>query len=391
LRASYGKLGSSNIGYWDHLNLINIFPTIVMGSGGEEQILPGATQVRLANQNLRWEILTQQNYGLDAGLFEDKLTLTAEYFISVTDDVLTNMPIPRTTGQDGADPVANAASLKNSGFEFTATFREVKKDLSYYVTANVTTLRNEVRSLGYGRNDIYTGNTVTEVGQPIGMWFVLETDGLFQSMEEVNNHTNSQGVVIQPNAQPGDIRFVDHNDDGQITNEDKLVLGNPWPDLELGLNFGATYKGFDFTMQWFGAFGATVYNGYRSLVDRFDDNSNYRSGIQPWTPENPNTDFPRVIAATTLNSRGDTDRWLEDGSFMRLKLISIGYSLPAPLVNRLGFTNAQVTLSGQNLLTFTKYQGLDPEFANNNIFLRGFDNYAFPNLRMYTLGLQLGF
>ncbi|MFC4872153.1 SusC/RagA family TonB-linked outer membrane protein [Negadavirga shengliensis] len=391
LRASYGKLGSSNIGYWDHLNLINIFPTIVMGSGGEEQILPGATQVRLANQNLRWEILTQQNYGLDAGLFEDKLTLTAEYFISVTDDVLTNMPIPRTTGQDGADPVANAASLKNSGFEFTATFREVKKDLSYYVTANVTTLRNEVRSLGYGRNDIYTGNTVTEVGQPIGMWFVLETDGLFQSMEEVNNHTNSQGVVIQPNAQPGDIRFVDHNDDGQITNEDKLVLGNPWPDLELGLNFGATYKGFDFTMQWFGAFGATVYNGYRSLVDRFDDNSNYRSGIQPWTPENPNTDFPRVVAATTLNSRGDTDRWLEDGSFMRLKLISIGYSLPAPLVNRLGFTNAQVTLSGQNLLTFTKYQGLDPEFANNNIFLRGFDNYAFPNLRMYTLGLQLGF
>lgn len=391
LRASYGKLGSSNIGYWDHLNLINIFPTIAMGGNGEEQILPGATQVRLANQNLRWEILTQQNYGFDAGLFEDKLTLSAEYFISVTDDVLTNMPIPRTTGQDGDDPVANAASLRNSGFEFTATFREAQKELNYYVTANVTTLRNEVRSLGYGRNDIYTGNTVTEVGQPIGMWFMLETDGLFQSMEDVNSHTNSQGVLIQPNAQPGDIRFVDHNDDGQITNEDKLVLGNPWADVELGLNLGASYRGFDLTMQWFGSFGATVYNGYRSLVDRFDDNSNYRSGIQPWTPENPNTDFPRVIAATTLNSRGDTDRWLENGSFMRLKLISLGYSLPSTWVSRLGFSDAQLSISGQNLLTFTKYQGLDPEFANSNIFLRGFDNYAFPNLKMYTVGLQLGF
>lgn len=391
LRASYGKLGSSNIGYWDHLNLINIFPTIAMGGNGEEQILPGATQVRLANQNLRWEILTQQNYGFDAGLFEDKLTLSAEYFISITDDVLTNMPIPRTTGQDGSDPVANAASLRNSGLEFTATFREAQNQLNYYVTANVTTLRNKVRSLGYGRNDIYTGNTVTEVGQPIGTWFVLETDGLFQSMEDVNSHTNSQGVVIQPNAQPGDIRFVDHNDDGQITNEDKLVLGSPWADVELGLNLGASYRGFDLTMQWFGSFGATVYNGYRSLVDRFDDNSNYRSGIQPWTPENPNTDFPRVIAATTLNSRGDTDRWLENGSFMRLKLISLGYALPSTWLGRWGFSDAQLSISGQNLLTFTNYSGLDPEFANDNIFLRGFDNYAFPNLKMYTVGLQLGF
>lgn len=391
IRASYGKLGSSNIGYWDHMNLINIFPTIVMGADGEEQILPGATQVRLANQDLRWEILTQQNYGFDAGFFNNRLMLTAEYFISVTDDVLTNMPIPRTTGHDGTNPFVNAASLKNSGFEFSATYRESQRPLNYYVTANLTTLRNEVLSLGYGRNDIYVGNTVTEVGQPIGMWFVLETDGLFQSQEEINSYTNSEGEIIQPNAQPGDIRFVDHNDDGQITNSDKVVSGSPWPDYEVGLNVGASYNGFDFSMQWFGSFGATVYNGYRSLVDRFDDNSNYRSGVQPWTPENPNTDFPRVVAASTLNSRGDTDRWLENGSFMRLKLIRLGYSVPESLTERIGFSNAQISISGQNLLTFTKYQGLDPEFVNTNIFTRGADNYAFPNLKMYTLGLQLGF
>ncbi|AFL85803.1 TonB-linked outer membrane protein, SusC/RagA family [Belliella baltica DSM 15883] len=389
IRASYGKLGSSNIGYWDYLNLVNIFPTIAMGM--DQNIIPGATQVRLANQNLRWEILTQQNYGVDAGFFRNKLTVSAEYFISVTEDVLTNMPIPRTTGNDGVDPFVNAASLRNKGFEFTATFREAAKPLNYYVTANLTTLNNEVLSLGYGRNDIYSGNTVTEIGQPIGMWFVLETDGIFQSAEEVQNHTNSQGQVIQPNAQPGDIRFKDNNDDGQITNEDKAVVGSPWPNYELGLNMGASYKGFDFSMQWFGSFGATVYNGYRSLVDRFDDNSNYRRGVQPWTPENPTNDFPRVIAASTLNSRGDTDRWLEDGSFFRLKLIRLGYNVPVSIVEKIGFSNAQVSISGQNLITFTRYTGLDPEFQNNNIFQRGVDNYAFPNLKMYTVGLQLGF
>lgn len=389
LRASYGTLGSSNIGYWDYLATINTFSTIAMGE--DQHIEPGATQVRLVNSNLRWETLTQQNYGIDAGLFNNKLTLSAEYFIATTEDVLTGMPIAITTGNDGGNPVVNAASLRNNGFELSATYREAQRALNYFVTANVTTLRNEVLELGYGRNDIYVGNTVTSVGQPVGMWHVLETAGLFQSQEEVREHTNSEGEIIQPNAQPGDIRFVDHNDDGQISNDDKVIMDNPWPDLELGLNFGASYKGFDLSMQWFGSFGATVYNGYRSLVDRFDDNSNYRSGVQPWTPENPDTDFPRVVYASTLNSRGDTDRWLEDGSFMRLKLISLGYSIPTSLVERIGFSNAQVSLSGQNLITFTGYQGLDPEFNNANIFTRGADNFSFPNLKMYTIGLQLGF
>src|SRR5690606_6011842 len=326
-----------------------------------------------------WETLTQQNYGLDLGLFNNKLSITADYFIAETEDVLFGYPILMLTGNDGGNPIVNGATIKNSGFEFSTTYRESAKAINYYATVNLSTLKNEVVELGYGFNRTFVGNTITELGEPIGMWYVLETDGLFQSEEEIQNYTNDEGTVIQPGAQPGDIRFKDNNGDGEITNEDKAVVGSPWPDVELGLNLGASYKGFELSMNWFGAFGATVFNGPRSGMDRFDDNNNYRSGVQPWTPDNPNTSFPRVIYASTLNARGDSDRWLEDGNFMRLKYISLAYTLPTSIIERIGFSSAQISISGQNLITFTEYTGLDPEFNNSNIFERGFDYGAFPN------------
>lgn len=389
IRASYGHLGNSEIGYWDWLATINTFSTIAMGR--DQHIEPGATQVQLVNNNLRWETLIEQNYGFDASFLNGKLSASAEYYIAKTKDVLTGMPIAITTGNDGGNPLVNAASVLNKGFEFTATWRESSHPVNWNVTANVTTVSNEVLSLGYNRNNIYVGNTVTEVGKSIGMWYVLETDGLFQSEEEVQAYKSKDGKVIQPNAQPGDIRFVDNNGDGQITNADKAVVASPWPDLELGLNGGASYKNFKLSMSWFGAFGATVFNGPRSITGRFDDNSNYMKGIQPWTPENPNTDIPRAYYGTTLNSRGDTERWLEDGSFFRLKYISLAYDLPVSLVERIGFSHIQVSISGQNLLTFTGYSGLDPEFANSSIWERGYDFGAFPNVKMYSVGLQFGF
>ncbi|RYY21543.1 MAG: TonB-dependent receptor [Chitinophagaceae bacterium] len=389
LRASFGKLGSSNIGYWDYLATINTFSTIPIGL--DQHVEPGATQVRLVNPNLRWEQLSQTNFGIDAELFNNRLSLTAEYFISETKDVLTDMPIPMTSGNDGGNPVANAATLKNTGFEVSATYRNNSSDLNYYVTANVTTLKNKVLALGYGRNNIYVGNTVTEVGSPIGMWYVLQTDGLFQTQADVDGYRNKDGKIIQPTSKPGDIKFRDNNGDGQITNSDKVIVGNPWADVELGLNLGASWKQFEFTMNWFGAFGSMVYNGYYSLVDRFDDNSNYRSGIQPWTADKPTDATPRAFYGSTLNSRGDSDRWLEDGSFMRLKLVSLSYNFSPVLLKKIGFNSAQLSISGQNLITITSYNGLDPEFNNSSIFQRGFDNFSFPNLKMYTVGLQFGF
>jgi len=388
LRANYGTLGSSNIGPWDYQQTINMFPTIVMGR--DQHIEQGATNVRLANNNLKWETLTQTNFGLDVGLLDNKITATAEYYISTTEDVLTGAPITLTTGNDGGNPVVNAASLRNSGFEFTLSYAEAARKLKYNASLNVTTIKNEVLSLGYGREVMYVGNTVTQIGKPIGAWHMLETDGLFQSIEDVQNHTTN-GEIIQPTAQPGDIRFVDHNQDGQITNDDKVVLGDPWPDVELGLNFNASYKNLEFSMTWFSSLGATVYSGPQSIMGRFDDNSNYVAGTKPWTPDNPNTNVPRAYYASTLNARGDTDRWLEDGSFARLKFVSLAYNLPAKWLNKVGFGTAQVSISGQNLITITKYSGLDPEFRGQSIWEKGFDNGAFPNVKTVSLGLNFGF
>jgi TonB-dependent starch-binding outer membrane protein SusC len=389
IRANYGTLGSSNIGPYDYQPVVNTFSSVAFGN--DQHTETGATQVKLVNTDLKWETVTQKNFGIDGAFLNDKISVTAEYYISDTKDVLTQMPIAMTTGNDGGNPVVNAASLQNKGFEFSVTYRESARPLNYFVTANLTTINNKVKDLGYGRTDIYVGNTRTEIGQPIGMWYVLETDGLFQNLEEVQNYRNSTGTVIQPDAKPGDIRFKDTDDNGTINNEDKVVVGSPWPDIELGLNLGASYKGIEFTMTWFGSYGAKIFNGPRSVMDRFDDNSNYRAGIQPWTEENPNTDVPRALYASTLNSRGDIDRWLESGSFTRLKFVSIAYTLPTALISKIGIESAKVSISGQNLLTFTKYKGLDPEFNGPTIYEKGYDFGVFPNVRTVSLGLQFTF
>lgn len=389
LRASYGTVGSNNINAYEYNALINTFSTVVFGSG--QTIQTGATQVKLANSDLRWETLRQQNYGFDASVLDNQLTFSAEYYISKTKDVLIAYPLLLSTGNDGGNPRVNGVSLNNSGFELTANYRNDKNPFKYGVGVNVTTVSNKVTDLGYNKNKTYVGNTVTQEGQPIGMWYVLQTDGIFQNQAEIDNYKNAAGKVIQPTAKPGDIRFKDNNGDGQITNDDKAVVGSPWPKYEIGLNLNASYKNFEFSMGWFGSFGAKVYNGPRSVMERFDDNSNYPAGIQPWTPQNPNTTTPRAYYASTLNSRGDIDRWLENGSFARMKYIGISYNLPVALAKKIGFERAQATISGQNLITITKYKGLDPEFSNGSIFEKGYDYGAFPNLKIYSVGLNFGF
>ena len=390
LRASYGELGSGNIGNYEYQGFINTFGAIVLGTG--QNLTPSATQVRLANSELQWETLKQTNLGLDLALFKNKLQITADYFIAKTENVLFGFPILLSTGNDGGNPIANAATVENKGFELNIAYNKViNNDLSFNASLNFTKLNNKLVKLGNGLNESIQGNTITRAGGPVGMWYVLQTDGLFQSQDEINNYTNSEGEVIQPGAVPGDIRFVDFNDDGEITNEDKSIVASPWPDFEMGFNAGVTYKDFDFSMDWIGSFGATVYNGYRSIVDRFDDDSNYRAGVQPWTPENPNTDFPRIVKGTTLNSRADSDRWLEDGSFARLKYIGLGYSLPQNTLEKIGFSKVRLSLSAQNIITITGYEGLDPEFSNSNIFQRGVDLGSYPNVQTYSLGVEFGF
>lgn len=389
LRASYGELGSGNIGNYEYQGFINTFGAIVLGDG--QTLYPSATQVRLANAELRWEKLKQTNVGIDLGMLDNSLRFTADYFIARTEDVLFGFPILMTTGNDGGNPISNAATVENKGFELDLSYSKTINDFSFNASINFTKLNNKLVSLGNGQNQHIQGNTITKAGNSVGMWYVLQTDGLFQNQQEIQNYVNSAGTVIMPNAQPGDIRFKDINDDGEITNEDKDIVSSPWPEFEMGFNAGASYKGFDFSMNWIGSHGATVYNGFRSTVDRFDDDSNYRAGIQPWTPENTNTDFPRIVKGTTLNARGDSDRFLENGDFIRLKYIGFGYNVPENLLQKVGLTSARFSLSAQNVITITKYLGLDPEFSNGNIFERGVDVGSFPNLKTYSFGVEFSF
>jgi TonB-linked SusC/RagA family outer membrane protein len=390
LKASWGQLGSSNIGYYDYQGVLNINPQAVFGE--DQQIRNGVTQVELVNQDLRWETLTQTNIGFDVRLLNDRLTSSANYYTSETEDVLTEMPILMTTGNDGGNPLVNAASLKNTGVEISAEWTEgfEESDFTYSIGVNFNRSRNEILSLGFDQVEFYTWQTKNEVGEPIGMYYLIETDGLFQSDQEVQNHTNSNGDVIQPDAKPGDIRYVDHNDDGQITSNDRKIVGSPWPDFEYGLNVTAGYKNFDIRIQGFGAQGFDIFNGPRSVMDRFDDNSNYRKGIEPWTPQNTDTDFPRIIYGDQRNSRGDQDRWLEDGSYFKIKNITLGYTVPSSWVEN-WFDRLRVSVTAQNMITFTGYSGLDPEFSAPNIFRRTHDDYMYPTPKNVTFNLQLSF
>lgn len=388
IRGNYGRLGTSNNGKYDYIPLIGVFPQVVFGNDNLENAM---TQIKLVNENLKWEILTQVNLGFDAAFLNSRLGVSAEYFIKDSKDVLTEMPILLSTGNNGGNPWVNAATLKNTGFEVTLSWRDkVGKDFDYNITTNFSYLKNRIDKLAYGLDEINQWDTKSKVGRSIGEWFLIKTDGLFRSEEEVLAHKNSKGQLIQPNAKPGDIRYIDFNDDGQITDADRQYCGNTMPKFQMGINMGFRYKDIDLQIQMAGSFGNKLFNGPRSGYDMFNDNSGYRKDYDPWTPENPNAKDPRPIYGDSRNSRGDQDRWLENGNYWRVKQIALGYNLPKSLTRNF-FDNIRVYVNAQNLITFTSYKGLDPEFLNTNIWDRTYDGGAFPNPRGITFGAQLAF
>lgn len=389
LRANYGILGTSNIGVWDWVSFITVFPQAIFGV--DQALHTGMTQIRLANADLKWEELSQLNAGFDAVLLNNKLNLSVDYFLKETRDVLTPMQILMVTGNNGGNPYVNAATLQNTGLELSATWRDrIGADFGYSINLNGSYLKNKIIELGYGRTEFTQWDTKSIVGEPIGEWYLIHTDGLFRTQEEVLAHKNSEGKIIQPDAKPGDVKFVDYNDDGVITDADRQHSGSTIPKFQLGMNLGFEYKNFDLQFQFGGAFGYKAFNGPRSGFDRFDDNSNYRASYDPWTPDNPDAKDPRPIYADSRNVRGDQDRWLENGSYLKVKQMALGYNLPKSILGST-FSNIRVYVNAQNLITFTSYTGLDPEFLNTNIWDRSYDGGAFPNPYGVTFGAQISF
>lgn len=389
IRANYGTLGNSSIGYWDYQSTINTAPRAIMGNSETKEI--GMIQSRLTNTDLVWEKKTTANAGFDLIGLNNRLRFSAEYFYSKSGDLLVYLPILMSSGNEGGSPAVNAGSLENRGFEVEVGWNDKVGDFSYSASLNMSHLKNKVVDLGYGQTVYYTDLAKTEIGQPLGMWYLYKMNGIFQSEAEVRNYVNSEGTVIQPNALPGDIKYDDYNDDGIISSDDRQIVGNPWPKLELGLNLGASYKNFDLKINSYGRFGHDVWNGSAAAAGDFANNQNNFNGLRPWTQEYRSADRPRIVYGDSRNSRSDQSRWLENGSFFRLSDITLGYSVPAAFCEKFGIDRVRAAVTLQNMVTFTGYSGLDPEFADGGIFTIGADNCSYPNPRAVQFALSFTF
>lgn len=408
IRGNWGRLGNSSIGDWDYIGTIN--QSIVTVFGGA--IVPGSTQVKLVNAGLVWETKETVNVGFDASFLNQRLTVSAEYYNSKTSDVLAETPIAISTGNQGGSPWKNAASLRNKGFEFTFGWKDQISGFKYSALLNVTTMDNEVLSLGRDgseRNFIDSGQARTEPGRSLAEFYLRKTDGIFRTQEEIDNYVTKGNHVPGPNEdkvpagtpimiegkrpQLGDVKYLDLNDDGQITDIDRDYCGSPWAKMQMSLVLNAEWKNFDFSMMWNGQFGNKIYNVSRWQGRLFADNSNYirfEKGEEPYQV-NPNSNTPRIIYGDFRNSR-DADRFLENGSHFRMKNISIGYNFKQKWLTNLGVEKLRLFATGSNLITITGYSGLDPDFKGaNSVWNSGTDSFAYPNTRSVMFGLDLTF
>jgi TonB-linked SusC/RagA family outer membrane protein len=411
LRGSYGVLGSANLTNYQFTGFLNQAPRAVFGTGQTE--FPGATQARLVYEDIKWEQKATANIGADMTLFNNKLTVTVDAFRSVAKDVLLSLPLPSYIGNLQGDPLVNVGSIENKGIELELAYRQTSGPFTWSVAPNFSVIRNKVLKLGnlgideetgQPRNYIQSGNTRSQVGRAIGEYYLIQTDGLFQNDEEIQAH-RAQAKY----AKPGDIRYVNRVDQGtndDINDRDRTFAGSPWPKLTSGLILNGTYGGLSLNIQFYGAFGQKIYNDVLRELDGMGY-SNYRREINPWAPDNTNTDFPRlgVSYATGVagdpasadlgivsNVRSNTNRWLENGSYLRLRNVELAYSIPESLTKKVALNTARVYVSAQNLLTVTKYKGLDPDVVGANANLEpGVDLGGYPSTRIISVGLNIGF
>jgi TonB-linked SusC/RagA family outer membrane protein len=395
LRASYGELGIVPLGSWDYTAFINNNPRAVFGPNQTANI--GAAQARLANPDLKWEERITKNIGVDASFMNNRVSLSVDLYNSLSKDALLQLPVASYLGNLQGNPFVNAGSIRNKGVEVTATYRNNGSDFKWDVSANFTTINNTVEDVGNqgeGVDYIQVGNTRTKIGRSLGEWFLIKTDGLFQTQQEINDYKNKNGVIIQPKAKPGDVKYIDQDGNGTINPDDRVFVGSPWPSLQTGAQFNASYMGFSFNIQFVGIFGFEIYNDIRRSLDNYQ-NTNFRKDINPWSPQNTGTSDPRIALATDQgiidNNRGDTDRWLEKGSYLRLRNLEIGYAIPRSAISRLSIQNARVFVSGQNLFTITDYSGLDPDVTGANLYERGLDNGHWPSSRVLSVGIACDF
>ncbi|GAB3949748.1 TonB-dependent receptor [Spirosoma harenae] len=408
LRASYGKTGFNGIANYAWQSLVSADATAYpFGSANSL----GSYFNSLGNTELKWETTDMVNVGLDVGLFNNRITFTGEVYNRFTDGLILGIPIPNSIGYSNA-PVANIGSMKNWGYEFQAGYNYAKGDFRWNLSANIGITRNRVLSMATPTGNIYAGSnadyggsdiTKTEAGQPIQSFYGYVVEGIFKSVDEVysapvqNRPATRDADNPAKNTSAGDIRFKDINGDGKIDAADRTYLGSYLPKFNYGANFSGTYKNFDFTLYLQGTYGNKIYNGTKVVTQGMLRLFNAGPDVlNAWTPTNMNTNIPRAVAGDPNNNSRTSDRFIEDGSYMRIKNLTIGYSIPTKVLGGLTsnvVNKVRVYVSSQNLLTLTKYTGYDPEIGSRNgtLLRSGIDYANYPQARTLLAGLQITF
>ena len=397
LRASWGQLGNeAALGYYTSSSLISsgnyLNSGYVQGTGSNPW--PGSIATALENRKLKWETTDSKNIGIDYALRNGKVSGSINYYRNITQDLLITKKLAPSAGID--DPTLNVGKISNSGFELEINYREQSNEFKYNVGFNLTTLRNNVESLanadqainGQGlKFDTEHFPTEARVGKPISSFYLYRTDGIFQSIDEVNSY-KSNGNLIQPNAKPGDIRFKDLNNDGVIDQNDKEFSGTGLPKLEANLSLGANYKGLDFSALLGSGWGNKLYNGNRYFYESMNSGTNMlATTLNSWTPDN-RSDIPRAVLGDPNGNSRESDRFLENGNFVRLRQLQIGYSLPKSILEAANIDKLRFYVSAENLFTITKYKGIDPEFSRASLLDTGVDRFVYPFTKSFVFGVQ---
>lgn len=423
IRGSYGTAGNQNIGLFQYQGNYGSGTTQNNRGyvfGATKVFYDGITLQDLPNPNLVWETSKQGNVGLEVSVLDNRLSLTADYYRRVSSDFLLKVDVPAQTGFPNA--TRNVGSIENKGVELALSYRKTTGDFTWEIAGNVTTVKNKILKLAPGQTGQsnfsnlgfpdYGGNTwqvysYSTLGNSLGAFYGFKNGGIFQTQQEIDElnaiatkNNNGQTTYYQASTtSPGDRKFIDLNGDGKITDADRTIIGSPIPKFYGGLNYDAAYKNFDLSLFFYYSVGNDILNYARRNLESLATNGGV--GVQNvgeewylnrWTPTHPSTTYARAVREDVNGNTRPSDYYVEDGSYLRLRSLMLGYTLPADIAKRLHVGKVRVYVSGQNLFTITGYSGLDPEIGEQNgATASGIDLGTYPSTRNYTIGLNVQF
>lgn len=393
LRASWGQNGNENIGDFGYTSIIGNQNIYYFGDNKTQY--NGTQPQRIANPSLKWETSEQSNFGFDLTTLKSSLTLAMDLYVKTTKDWLVTAPVPMLVGNSA--PIINGGSVRNSGIEAEISYKKQLGKIYLTASLNGAFNKNEVLDIqnaekrlqggdgGFGQS----GVLFAKVGSPMGVFYGVKTDGIFQTQAEIDAYSNEEGTKIQPKAKPGDIKFLDANGDGSITEADRVQIGAPYPDFTGGFNLSIEGYGFDLNLFLYAALGQEIYDATR----RYDLNgTNYRADwLNRWTGEGTSNYYPRVtFVDDNQNMKTVSDFFISDGSYARLRNVTLGYTLPKKVTDFMKISKVRLYVTAENLLTFTKFKGYDPEIGGG-VFNNGIDHGIYPQARSFMTGLNISF